>query len=135
MQRQRERCNPFSPAQTNSSSPDLLVQPEILLPSQMYAAFANQSVRSGVGRLMCAVLEDAITAIQHGQRSDAVYAHKRAEEAIEWFASDDEKYLFSFVNVCAALGLTPSYIRKQVARLYRQRECGSPQKSRRTVNV
>ncbi|MGE0824570.1 MAG: hypothetical protein AB7P18_20955 [Candidatus Binatia bacterium] len=114
-----------------SSDNGIVVQPELVLPVQFYASFSKRELQSGVGRLMCAVLDDAITAIQHGQLSNAVYAHQRAQEALEWFASDDDTYLFSFLNVCAALGLTPSYIRKRVARLYRQREQNPQEKIER----
>ncbi len=60
---------------------------------------------------MCAVLEDALLCFQRQfeiERRDIL----AAQEAEEWFFSDDSHWLFSFVSICTVLGLEPEVIRK-----------------------
>jgi len=69
-------------------------------------------------RLALAVLEDAIACLE-GTPSSGYGTIRRAgvrtrlqTEAADWFASRDANYPFSFVNVCAALGLEPDWVRR-----------------------
>jgi len=39
---------------------------------------------------------------------------ERARDADDWLCSDDAHWLFSFLSVCAALGLEPHYIRNKL---------------------
>jgi hypothetical protein len=64
--------------------------------------------------LMCAVLEDAFLCFQKQYESQNSYVQRAAEEAETWFFSDYPHELFSFVSVCAGLGLEPEYIRKKL---------------------
>lgn len=61
--------------------------------------------------LLCAVLENAFVCFQ--DRDDIA----EAQAAENWFLSDDSRPLFSFLSVCAALGLEPGFIRKRLDRL------------------
>jgi len=63
--------------------------------------------------LMYAVLEDAFLCF-HKQFETEPRVFERAREAEDWFFSDDSRWLFSFLSVCAALGLEPHYIRKKL---------------------
>jgi len=63
--------------------------------------------------LMYAVLEDAFLCF-HKQFETEQQFIQRAREAEDWFFSDDSRWLFSFVSVCAALGLEQEYIRKKL---------------------
>ncbi|HWH79417.1 MAG TPA: hypothetical protein VNT76_18685, partial [Candidatus Binatus sp.] len=63
--------------------------------------------------LMYAVLEDAFLCF-HKQFETTPRVIGRAREAEDWFFSDDSRGLFSFMSVCAALGLEPHYIRKKL---------------------
>jgi len=63
--------------------------------------------------LMYAVLEDAFLCF-HKKFGTEPLLLKRAREAEDWFFSDDSRWLFSFLSVCAALGLEPYYIRKKL---------------------
>lgn len=38
----------------------------------------------------------------------------KREDAREWFESTDEKFLFSFLNICDYLDLNPDYVKKQI---------------------
>lgn len=47
---------------------------------------------------------------------DAVKGYRRgSQEATRWFHADPSDYLYSFTNICATLGLSPSVILKQLA--------------------
>jgi hypothetical protein len=61
--------------------------------------------------LLCAVLENAFVCFQN--RFDI----SEARAAENWFFSDDARAIFSFLSVCAALGLEPGFIRKRLDRL------------------
>ena len=63
--------------------------------------------------LMYAVLENAFLCF-HKQFEAEPQLIARAREAEDWFFSDDSRWLFSFLSVCAALGLEPHYIRKKL---------------------
>ena len=63
--------------------------------------------------LMYAVLEDAFLCF-HQQFEAEPRFMRRARKAEDWFFSDDFRGLFSFVSVCAALGLEPHYIRTKL---------------------
>jgi len=63
--------------------------------------------------LLCAVLENAFVCFQN--RFDI----SEARAAENWFFSDDARAIFSFVSVCAALGLEPGFIRKRLGILSR----------------
>jgi hypothetical protein len=60
---------------------------------------------------MLAVLQDAVTCFQ--ENIAATCKRKRAlyQEAEEWFIAEDKSYLFSFENICEALGFDVSYLR------------------------
>jgi hypothetical protein len=70
--------------------------------------------------LMGAVLQDAINCFQRSAVSDKRRAQRLAREAEEWFFAKENGYVFSFVNICAVLGLDPGYIRLG---LKRWRQC------------
>jgi hypothetical protein len=63
--------------------------------------------------LMYAVLEDAFLCFHKKSEADQRFM-KRAQEAENWFFSDDSRWLFSFVSICDALGLEPQAIRKKL---------------------
>jgi hypothetical protein len=60
--------------------------------------------------LMCAVLEDAFLCFQK-QFEIEKRGIRTAQEAEEWFFSDDSHWLFSFASICTVLGLEPEVIR------------------------
>lgn len=67
--------------------------------------------------LMYAVLEDAYLCFQKQFEIQSPGIERTAREAEEWFFSDDSHGLFSFVSICAVLGLEPEFIRKRLKRL------------------
>jgi hypothetical protein len=88
------------------------VEPDVVLPVQ----FLPGSTESPEKRLLLAVLEEAVGTYQRyimatDRRSRAVLADVEA-----WFASEDAVWLYSFVGVCDAIGLDPTYVRSGLAR-------------------
>jgi len=62
--------------------------------------------------LMRAVLEDALLCFQKGLAHPGRRVQRVAREAEEWLFSDDDSWPFSFVSICAVLGLEPAYLRQ-----------------------
>jgi hypothetical protein len=78
--------------------------------------FLPRSLATPERRLLLAVLEEAVGTYQRyvtaaDRRGRVTYA-----DVHEWFASDDDTSLFSFVGICEALGIEPAYMRTGVAR-------------------
>jgi len=72
--------------------------------------------------LLYAVLENAFLCFQKQFESRIrPFQRQAAREAEEWFFSDDRRNTFSFLTVCAALGLEPEFIRKKLKRRRRGR--------------
>jgi hypothetical protein len=79
---------------------------------------------------MRAVLEDAIHCFQKSQGTNAARLVKDAEQ---WFFADEQRWPFSFVNICAALGLNVEYLRTGLQRLRQHPPAIPPKKRRRSV--
>ena len=93
---------------------------ESLLPLQFFTQLRGGQL-SGEQRLILAVLEDAVYQFNRGLNDRLgeenrglrrkSKASRESREAEEWFKSEDVFYLFSFVNICAILGLDTNYLR------------------------
>jgi len=88
-----------------------LFTPDTLLPSQYFDRLRSRSEYDGERRLMLAILEDAIDVYrkQAGARD-----RKRQQlflDAETWIEDTDATWIFSFENICVALGLEPDYLR------------------------
>ena len=84
--------------------------PEVLLPSQLFDTMAGQTPRSPECRLIAAVLLDA--ALQLSRRGS-----KGAADAERWIRrTDGGDEAFSFVGVCEALRLEPTYLARGLLR-------------------
>jgi hypothetical protein len=89
-----------------------------ILPELFFGPPAGIStMQRGELALMYAVLEDALRCFQVQFLSNSPQARRQAREAEEWFFNDDPYWPFSFMNICAMLGLEPGYIRSGLLRL------------------
>ncbi len=104
------RTQPLS--QISARPPLLRIRPSDGEPGLFFGAAAS-AVSCPETALLCAVLENAFVCFQNRFDRD------EARMAEEWFFSDDERAIFSFVSVCAALGLEPDFIRKRLHKLGR----------------
>ena len=85
-----------------------------ILPEQLFPSRTNCCLERPETALMRAVLADAFVCVQHGILNEERRACRLAREAKAWFLSDEDHWPFSFVSICAALGLEPGYIRREV---------------------
>ena len=108
-----------SPGQSNAASEEkafAVFQSDILIPEQFLATYQRTFRLDPEKVLMLAVLQDAVTCFQ--ENIAATCKRKRAlyQEAEEWFIVEDKSYLFSFENICEALGFDVSYLRQGLLR-------------------
>ena len=89
-----------------------LFQPDVLLPSQFFAAMRKRVPQEPEYRLIVAVLEDAIDCYQKHLRARDPKMRQLFDDAAEWIGSDDRKWPYSFVSICEILSLNPGYVRR-----------------------
>ena len=90
---------------------DLFV-PDTMLPSQYFDRLGRRHTRGGEHRLMLAILEDAVDVYR--KQAGARDARRQAmfAEAETWIESTDRTWIFSFENICEALGIEVEYLRR-----------------------
>ncbi len=64
--------------------------------------------------LMLAILADAIDCIWKYSRARDGRSARLFRDARQWLFGDDSNETFSFINICDALSLDPSYIRRGI---------------------
>jgi hypothetical protein len=93
-----------------------LFEPDTVLAAQFYATFKCSPYKEPELRLMAAVLEDAISCLSIKARPATARQRKQLEDARQWFAEDGSEWIFSFKNICEALGIDPAYLRRGLIR-------------------
>ena len=106
-------------------------EPSGALAEQFFAPVSLATVYPEAA-LMCAVLEDAFLCFQRQFEIESRSIQRAAQEAEEWFFSDDSHAPFSFVSVCDVLGLEPEFMRKGLKHR-RQSRLGTPQRKMRRL--
>jgi hypothetical protein len=76
-------------------------------------------------RLLLAVLEDAIRTYQRYACASDPRGMEHLSHVEDWFASEDSEWMFSFVAICDALGLEPTYLRGGLRRLRERNRAAS----------
>jgi hypothetical protein len=94
-----------------------LLQTDPLSSSEFFETFKTTSYLEPERFLMLAVLQDAITCLEkHGAFGPK--GNKRLfDEARDWVLSEDNDWLFSFNNVCEAVGLNAAYLRRRLIQM------------------
>jgi hypothetical protein len=87
-----------------------------VLPEQFFNPQISFFAGRPVAALLRAVLEDALTCFQSQFMTEGHRVQREAQEAEQWFLSEDSHWPFSFVSVCAVLGLEPEAIRQRLKR-------------------
>lgn len=90
-----------------------LLTPAFILPAQWARSLPFGGRVHGELALMRAVLDDAIRCFQQPRGRKAV---RLAHEAERWLFSDQTRWPFAFLNICAALGLDAAYLRRGLRR-------------------
>jgi len=80
----------------------------------------RSKLSSGERRLALAVLEDAIAAFKENIFGDMSQAKQLCDEARQWLWSDDEKWPYSFINICGVFNIEPSAIRRELKKWQQQ---------------
>jgi len=89
-----------------------LFQPDVLLGDQYLENFRRKVALEPEKALMLAVLDDGVRCFQDNLFSENKKKRMLLEEAVEWLFSDDASWIFSFVSICAVMGLDPDYLRR-----------------------
>jgi len=71
-----------------------LFQPDLLLPTQFFAALKQKAQACGERRLMVAILEDAVVCFQKHLWATDGRSRQLGAEAERWFLSDDSSWPF-----------------------------------------
>ena len=98
------------------STAGVIFEPDILIANQFLATYVRNFHLEPEKTLMFAVLQDALTCFQYYVGATDKRRQQLFIEAHDWFMSEDNGYLFSFENICALLGFTPSYLRRGLLR-------------------
>jgi hypothetical protein len=91
-------------------------QPDILIDSQFQSTYRRRFHLDPERVLMLAVLQDAVVCFQENLMAICKRKQVMHVEAEEWILNEDKSYLFSFENVCEALGYDAGYMRAGLLR-------------------
>jgi len=86
-------------------------------PTQYYLANRSMRLASGEKKLMLAILKDAIKCYRRNVTGKSVHSQKIFSETEEWFYDEDTNYLYSFLNICAWLGVDFKLIREKLSEM------------------
>jgi len=115
-----ERATSASTRDQTGLTPDesigFLFQPDSLLSAHYFGTLRRKTFLEPEKRLMLALLEDAIHCFQDNLLTQNVRSRRLFEEAEEWIVEVDGDWVFSFENICEALGFNPSYMRHGLLR-------------------
>lgn len=87
-----------------------------LVPVEENNPIAARVRMSGEFRLMWAVFEDGLDCYLRYANHSSPAMQELFREAREWIESDEEEWLFSFVNICQAFQIEPDYLRNGLRR-------------------
>ena len=91
-----------------------LLQVDVFLTAQYFAVIGRGGHLEPEKRLMLAVLEDAIGCLRECSSSRDTGGRCLSHEAEEWMLEENKDWLFSFNNICEALGFDPDHMRKEL---------------------
>lgn len=91
-------------------------QPDILIGAQFQATYRRRFYLDPERVLMLAVLQDAVVCFQENVAATCKRKRLLHEDAEAWILNEDKSYLFSFENVCDALGYDAGYMREGLMR-------------------
>jgi hypothetical protein len=111
----------------------MIFQPDILIDAQFQASHRRRFHLEPERVLMLAVLQDAVMCFQEHVLARCKRKQSLHREAEEWISNTDRSYLFSFENVCEALGFDCNYMRQGLARWKRFTRENGKEKSPRQV--
>lgn len=93
-----------------------IFQPDILIEPQFQATCRRRFHLGPEHVLMLAVLQDAVSCFQEYASAACKRKQELHRDAEKWILCRDRAYLFSFDNVCEALGFDADYLRQGLLR-------------------
>jgi hypothetical protein len=112
-----------------------LLQVDTLVPLEFLERVKRTTYQDPERALMVAVLRDAITCLEKYAAFRSSGNKRLFDEAIEWILSDDCEGLFSFNNVCEAVGVNPGYLRRGLIRMSERSSTPAPGLRRRVALI
>ena len=94
----------------------MVFQPDILIGSQFQSTYQRRFHLDPEKVLMLALLQDAVVCFQENVNANCKRKQVMHLDAEAWILNDDKSYLFSFENVCEALGYDAAYMRAGLLR-------------------
>ena len=94
-----------------------LVQPDPLLSFQFLNTYDGTTQQGPERMLMLAVLDDAVACIEKYASVSKGREKRWFREAVEWILTEDDDWVFSFNNVCEAVGFSPACLRPGLIRM------------------
>jgi hypothetical protein len=93
-----------------------IFQPDVLIENQFQSTQTRRLPLDSERVLMFAVLRDAVSCYQDHVSAKCKRKRLMHLEAEEWILDQDRSHLFSFENLCEALGFDPDYMRAGLLR-------------------
>ena len=112
----------------------MIFQPDILIDTQFQSTYQRRFHLDPERVLMLAVLQDAVVCFQENVKANCKRKQLMHLDAVAWILNDDKSYLFSFENVCDALGYDAGYMRDGLLRWKRAALETRAEKAARAAN-
>lgn len=93
-----------------------LFQPDTLLPAQYFDSFRRKAHLEPEKSFMLAILEYAVASFQKYIFARDSKGKAEFHETEDWILEKNSEWIFSFENVCDALGFNPIYVRQGLLR-------------------
>ncbi len=116
-----------------ANSMNSLLQVDILVPLEFLERVKRTTYQNPERALMVAVLRDAITCLEKYAAFKSSGNKRLFDEAIAWILSEDCEELFSFNNVCEAVGVNSGYLRRGLIRMSERSSPPAPGLRRREL--
>jgi hypothetical protein len=111
------------------------VAPDCILPAQYFARSKRQFSSGAEGRLMLAVLEDAVNCYLRTMNRRNREVSLEFREVSDWFAAGNCEGVFAFEHICEVLGIDAGWVRRSLQRLRGLRGNPKGTRSRRSRRV
>lgn len=111
----------------------MIFQPDILIDAQFQSSQRRHFHLDPERVLMLAILQDAVVCFQEHVAARCKRKQSMHRDAAEWISNTDRSYLFSFENVCEALGFDADYMREGLLRWKRTSRQPGSEKSTRPI--
>ena len=112
-----------------------LFEPDVLLPAQYFGNICTKTLEEPEKSLMLAVLDDAINCFQDNIMAQSRRRKRLFKDAEEWILKDDGDWVFSFENICEALGFDPEYVRRGLLQWKEKKRAVAPTPNHRSSTL